>query len=66
MRKAAFCICKNKDADQLHGNCLADQRLVFAIRIVKSLYFLNLKFQTSSDLLGSYSPVCVRPGQKPR
>ena len=21
MRKPAFCICKNKDADQLRGNC---------------------------------------------
>ena len=27
MRKPAFCICKTKDADQLHGNCEADQRL---------------------------------------
>ena len=25
----AFCICENKDADQLHGNCEADQRLCF-------------------------------------
>ena len=29
MRKPAFCICENKDADQLHGNCEADQRLCF-------------------------------------
>ena len=29
MRKTAFCICKNKDADQLHSNCAADQRLCF-------------------------------------
>ena len=27
MRKAAFCICENKDADQLRGNWAADQRL---------------------------------------
>ena len=27
--KAAFCICKNKDADQLRGNREADQRLCF-------------------------------------
>ena len=27
MRKPAFCICKNKGADQLHGNPAADQRL---------------------------------------
>ena len=29
MRKPAFCICKNKDADQLRGNREADQRLGF-------------------------------------
>ena len=29
MRKPAFCICENKDADQLRGNREADQRLFF-------------------------------------
>ena len=29
MRKKAFCICENKDADQLRGNREADQRLCF-------------------------------------
>ena len=29
MRKLAFCICENKDADQLRSNCPADQRLCF-------------------------------------
>ena len=29
MRKLAFYICKNKDADQLRGNREADQRLCF-------------------------------------
>ena len=29
MRKPAFCICENKDADQLRSNCEADQRLCF-------------------------------------
>ena len=29
VRKPAFCICKNKDADQLRGNHEADQRLCF-------------------------------------
>ena len=52
MRKYAFLICKNKDADQLRGNCAADQRL----------FFLNPKFQASSNLLWLYSPVCVGPG----
>ena len=29
MRKPAFCICENKDADQLRGNREADQRPCF-------------------------------------
>ena len=29
MKKLAFCICENKDADQLHGNREADQHLCF-------------------------------------
>ena len=29
MRKPAFCICENKDADQLYGNRTADQCLCF-------------------------------------
>ena len=45
MRKPAFCICENKDADQLIS------AFVFAAWIVQSLYFLNPKFQASSHLL---------------
>ena len=29
MRKPTFCICENKNADQLRGNREADQRLCF-------------------------------------
>ena len=29
VRKPAFCICENKDADQLRGNRESDQRLCF-------------------------------------
>ena len=29
VRKPVFCICENKDADQLRGNRKADQRLCF-------------------------------------
>ena len=29
MRKLDFCICENKDADQLRSSCAADQRLCF-------------------------------------
>ena len=38
---------------------------VFATRIVKSLFFLNTKFQVSSHLQWLPSPVCVTHGQKP-
>ena len=36
MRKPAFCICENKDADQLRGNREADQRLCFRYRVFVS------------------------------
>ena len=62
MRKSAFFyICENKDADQLRGNCEADQRLCF--RYTDSTNPLFPKSEIS-DLLWLYSPVCVRPGQK--
>ena len=32
VRKPAFCICENKDADQLRGDREADQRLCFRYR----------------------------------
>ena len=31
VRKLDFCICENKDADQLRGNREADQRLCFRL-----------------------------------
>ena len=64
--KTSFCICKNKDADQLRGTAKLISAFVFATQIVQSLYYLNLKFQASSHLLLCYSPVCVGPGRKPR
>ena len=63
MRKPDFCICENKDADQLRGNREADQRLCFRYT---DTTILNSKFQASSHLLWPYSPVCVGPGRKPR
>ena len=62
MRKPAFCICINKDADQL----CSYSAFVFATWIVLFLYFLNPKFQASRHILWLYSPVCVGPGRKPR
>ena len=45
---------------KLISNC------IFVTRIVKFLFFLNLKFQASSLLLYLHRPVCVRPGRKLR
>ena len=49
MRKPAFCICENKDADQLRGNREADQRLCF--RYIDS---------TSNEKLVRYSFFVIR------
>ena len=46
VRKPAFCICENKDADQLRGNREADQRLCF--RYTDSTIPLLLKSEISS------------------
>ena len=62
MRKPAFCICENKDADQLCGTREADQRLCF--RYIDSTIPLLPTYEISS--LKS-SSVVVQPGlcQKP-
>ena len=56
MRNPAFCICENKDADQLLSNCTVTAQLtsafVFAIQIVQSLFNLNPKFQASVIFCG--------------
>ena len=46
VRKPAFCICENKDADQLRGNCEADQRLCFGY--IDSTIPLVPKYEISS------------------
>ena len=57
MRKPTFCICQNKDADQLRGNREADQLLCF--RYLDSMTPLLSKSEISS--LWS-SSVAVQPG----
>ena len=66
MRKPAFCICENKDADQLCGNRTSDQRLCFRYIDSTPLFYLNKKISASIHLLRLQSPVCVGPGRKPR
>ena len=46
VRKPAFCLCKNKDADQLCGDREADQRLCF--RYIDSTISLLPKYEISS------------------
>ena len=56
MRKPAFCICENKDADQLRGNREADQRLCFRYMVstipllhkseISSIYPSSMAVQT--------------------
>ena len=46
MRKLVFCICKNKDADQLCGKRTADQRLCF--RCIYNTIHLLPKSEISS------------------
>ena len=68
VRKPAFCISENKDADQLRGDRKADPRLCFRYidRTIWALFFQNPKFQAStSHLLQLYSTLCVGPGRKP-
>ena len=52
IRRPAFCICVNKDADQLRGNREADQRLCFRYR--DSTIPLLPKYENSS-----LQPSCV-------
>ena len=58
-----FCICENKDADQLRSSRATAQR---STKIVQSLFFLNPKIQTSNHYLWVYNPVCVGDGRKLR
>ena len=57
MRKPTFCLCENKDADQLRGNREADQRLCF--RFIDSTIPLLSKSEISSF---KPSSVAVQPG----
>ena len=57
MRKLAFCICENKDADQLLGNREANQCLYF--------HYLDstIPLLSNSEISNLYpSPEAVQPG----
>ena len=61
MRKPTFCICENKDADQLHSNHEADQRLCFPYTDSTIPLLSKSKCQASAVQPGFN----VRPGRKP-
>ena len=65
MRKPTFCICENKDADQLRGNREADQRLCFCY--LDSMIPILSKSEISSLWPSSVAvqPGLCRPGLKP-
>ena len=52
MRKLDFCLCKNKGADQLCGNCTADQRFLFS---------LHGKYNSSSTYNQNYKLLACWP-----
>ena len=65
MGEPTFCICENKDADQLRGNREADQRLCF--HYMDSTILLLSKSEISCLLPSSVAvqPGLCGPGQKP-
>ena len=66
MRKPDFCIyAKTKAQISFAVTAKLISAFVFATQIVQFLFFLNPKFQASSQLLWLHKPVCVRPGRKP-
>ena len=65
MRKPVFCICDTKRQISFAVTAKLISAFVFATWIVQSLYFLNTKFQASSNLLRLYSLICVGPGRIP-
>ena len=66
MRKPAFAYAKTKMQISFAVAAKLISAFVFATRIVRSLFYLNPKFQASSHLLWLHSPVYIGPGWKPR
>ena len=63
LSKPAFCICENKDTDQLGGNREADQRLCFrytdsTIPLQSNLYYKSATFGSGLNWL-IYTGVCL-------
>ena len=59
MRKPAFCICQNKDADQLHCNHAADQSLSFGYIHSTVSLLTKSEIQASSHFLCNSVPFAM-------
>ena len=66
VRKPFYAYAKTKTQISFAVTAKLISAFVFATKIEQSLFFLNPKFQASSNLLWLYIPVCVGPGRKPR
>ena len=66
MRKPAFAYAKTKTQISFAVTAKLISACVFATWIVQDLFFLNPKFQASSNLLWLYILDSVGPGWKPR
>ena len=62
----AFAYVKTKAQISFAVTAKLISAFVFVTQLIQSLYFLNTKVQASSYLLSLQSPVCVRPGRKPK
>ena len=55
VRKPVFCICENKDADQLRGNGEADQRLCFRYTDITISLLPKYEISSLQPFLSLYS-----------
>ena len=67
IKKTDFCICENKDSDQLCSYCTTDQRLCFrytnrTVSLLLKTEISNFLAFISADCRASWH--CVGPGQK--
>ena len=65
VRKPDFCICETKTQISFAVTSKLINAFVFATWIVKSLSYLNTKFQASSHFLRRRSLIYVGPSQIP-
>ena len=64
MKKPTFCICENKDADQLRGSREADQRLYFPYLDSTIPLLSNSEISILQPSSVAVNLICVGPGRK--